>query len=95
MQARPSAAALASLQTSENAIKEHVQANGHSSSSSTSDLHSSLPLVGVAIDESPWDVIVAVRQGNIIATAFHPEFTNDLRWHSYFVDIIESSSHES
>ena len=26
-------------------------------------------------------VIVAVRQGSLLATAFHPELTNDLRWH--------------
>jgi len=25
-------------------------------------------------------VIVAVRQGNILATAFHPELTADTRW---------------
>ncbi|GAU13970.1 hypothetical protein TSUD_262970 [Trifolium subterraneum] len=30
-------------------------------------------------------VIVAVRQGNILATAFHPELTADTRWHSYFL----------
>ena len=28
------------------------------------------------------EVIVAVRQGNILATAFHPELTDDLRWHA-------------
>ncbi|KAK7283987.1 hypothetical protein RIF29_13738 [Crotalaria pallida] len=30
-------------------------------------------------------VIVAVRQGNILGTAFHPELTADNRWHSYFL----------
>ncbi|KAK6926801.1 Pyridoxal 5'-phosphate synthase subunit PdxT/SNO [Dillenia turbinata] len=30
-------------------------------------------------------VIVAVRQGNLLATAFHPELTADSRWHSYFL----------
>lgn len=34
--------------------------------------------------------IVAARQGNIVATAFHPELTDDPRLHSYFVDIIDS-----
>ena len=28
-----------------------------------------------------YNVIVAVRQENIFATAFHPELTDDLRWH--------------
>jgi len=34
---------------------------------------------------------VAVRQGNVIATSFHPELTDDARFHSYFVDLVRSS----
>ena len=33
--------------------------------------------------------IVAARQGQLLATSFHPELTNDLRLHSYFCDIVE------
>ncbi len=33
-------------------------------------------------------VIVAVRQGPILATAFHPELTLDTRWHALFVEIV-------
>ena len=33
-------------------------------------------------------VIAAVRKGPILATAFHPELTDDLRWHRYFVEIV-------
>jgi len=32
--------------------------------------------------------IVAARQGKLLASAFHPELTNDLRFHQYFLDII-------
>ena len=32
--------------------------------------------------------IVAVRQDNILAAAFHPELTDDLRLHQYFLDIV-------
>jgi len=32
--------------------------------------------------------IVAVRQGKLLALAFHPELTDDLRFHQYFLDII-------
>jgi 5'-phosphate synthase pdxT subunit len=32
--------------------------------------------------------IVAVRQKKILALAFHPELTDDLRFHQYFLDII-------
>ncbi|OBK20471.1 glutamine amidotransferase subunit PdxT [Mycobacterium asiaticum] len=32
--------------------------------------------------------IVAVRQGNVLATAFHPEVTGDRRVHRLFVDMV-------
>lgn len=38
------------------------------------------------------DRIVAVRQGNLLATSFHPELTGDLRVHAYFVDMIRTAS---
>ncbi|MFQ6122799.1 MAG: pyridoxal 5'-phosphate synthase glutaminase subunit PdxT [Dehalococcoidales bacterium] len=31
---------------------------------------------------------VAARQGKLLATAFHPELTDDLRFHQYFLDIV-------
>ena len=35
--------------------------------------------------------IVAVRQGNLLATSFHPEVTGDLRVHQYFVDLARQA----
>lgn len=35
------------------------------------------------------NTIVAVKQGKMLATAFHPELTDDLRFHQYFLDIIK------
>lgn len=35
---------------------------------------------------------VAVQQGNLLATAFHPELTRDSRVHQYFVGLAESHS---
>jgi len=32
--------------------------------------------------------IVAARQGRLLALAFHPELTDDLRVHQYFLDIV-------
>jgi 5'-phosphate synthase pdxT subunit len=32
--------------------------------------------------------IVAVQQGSLLATSFHPEITDDLRIHQYFVDRV-------
>ncbi|AVT40387.1 pyridoxal 5'-phosphate synthase glutaminase subunit PdxT [Plantactinospora sp. BB1] len=36
--------------------------------------------------------IVAVRQGNLLATSFHPELTGDARLHRYFVDLVSSAT---
>ena len=35
--------------------------------------------------------IVAVRQGHLLATAFHPELTGDLRVHRYFVEMVRQA----
>jgi pyridoxal 5'-phosphate synthase pdxT subunit len=35
---------------------------------------------------------VAVRQGRVLATAFHPEMTGDRRIHRLFVDIVKGQS---
>ncbi|KAL5483742.1 hypothetical protein EMCRGX_G020153 [Ephydatia muelleri] len=34
--------------------------------------------------------VVAVQQGHIMATTFHPELTNDSRWHRYFISLVSS-----
>jgi 5'-phosphate synthase pdxT subunit len=40
--------------------------------------------------------IVAIRQDWLVACAFHPEFTNDLRFHSYFLNMVSQKlSHKS
>jgi 5'-phosphate synthase pdxT subunit len=39
-------------------------------------------------DKSP----VAVRQNNIIGTTFHPELTDDYRYHEYFLSMLEGSN---
>jgi 5'-phosphate synthase pdxT subunit len=33
--------------------------------------------------------IVAAREGHLIATSFHPELTDDQRFHRYFLDLVE------
>ena len=37
------------------------------------------------------DKIVAVKQGNMLATAFHPELTEDLRLHKKFIELSLTS----
>ena len=35
--------------------------------------------------------IVAVKQGNILATSFHPELTTDISMHKYFVKLVQQN----
>ena len=38
------------------------------------------------------DVIVAARQGNLLVTSFHPELSNDDRFHRYFLKMAEGKT---
>lgn len=38
---------------------------------------------------------VAAREGNVLATAFHPELTTDLRLHKYFLSMVDGISRAS
>lgn len=40
-------------------------------------------------------VPVAVRQGNVLASSFHPELTEDPRFHAYFLRMAKERSHSS
>jgi pyridoxal 5'-phosphate synthase pdxT subunit len=39
-------------------------------------------------------VVVAARQKNLLVCAFHPELSNDLRFHDYFIQMIEHNDCE-
>jgi pyridoxal 5'-phosphate synthase pdxT subunit len=38
--------------------------------------------------------LVFARQGNVLVCAFHPELTDDLRIHQYFIDMIKDSKYD-
>ena len=38
----------------------------------------------------PDGTVVAARQDKLVASAFHPELTSDLRFHRYFLEIVAS-----
>ena len=48
-------------------------------------------LASVKADDGT-DRIVAVRQGNALATSFHPEVTDDRRFHTLLVDMVLEDS---
>jgi 5'-phosphate synthase pdxT subunit len=39
--------------------------------------------------------IVAVRQGNLLATSFHPELTGDTRVHALFVEMVRAARRDA
>ena len=50
------------------------------------------PGVSILGTEQGTGRIVAVRQGQLLATAFHPELTQDRRIHQLFVDIVKDNT---
>jgi 5'-phosphate synthase pdxT subunit len=50
------------------------------------------PGVGILGTEQRTGRIVAVRQGQLLATAFHPELTPDRRIHQLFVNIVKDNT---
>ena len=42
-------------------------------------------------EDTQGEQVVAVRQGNLLATSFHPEIVPDLRIHNYFVEMVKSA----
>lgn len=52
----------------------------------------SVQILGTVPDGPAQGRIVAVRQGDVLATSFHPEVTGDRRVHEYFVDMVRSAT---
>jgi 5'-phosphate synthase pdxT subunit len=50
------------------------------------------PGVEILGTDSRADRIVAVRQGSLLATSFHPELTPDTRIHELFIDIVKGNT---
>ena len=51
----------------------------------------SIMLPGAADGSNAREVISAVQKGNLLCTAFHPELTQDYRWHEYFRNMVVAS----
>lgn len=68
--------------------------SGNSSTSDEEICHDHQTLItlpGAADGTSARKVICAVRKGDVLCTAFHPELTSDYRWHSFFIEIVKES----
>jgi 5'-phosphate synthase pdxT subunit len=47
------------------------------------------------VEKDDQEVIVAAQQGNLLVTSFHPELSNDDRFHRYFVKMAESKTRQA
>ena len=50
------------------------------------------PPAAPPVVEFPDKVVVAVQQGNLLATSFHPELGSDTRWHRHFVAVVQAAA---
>jgi pyridoxal 5'-phosphate synthase pdxT subunit len=48
-------------------------------------------LPGASDGSNAREVICAVSKGTLLCTAFHPELTDDHRWHQYFVHMVQDA----
>uniref|UniRef100_A0A7S2KRD6 glutaminase n=1 Tax=Leptocylindrus danicus TaxID=163516 RepID=A0A7S2KRD6_9STRA len=55
----------------------------------------SIVLPGAADGSEAREVICSVRKDNLLCTAFHPEITQDYRWHSYFLGMVKDAATSS
>jgi 5'-phosphate synthase pdxT subunit len=55
----------------------------------TDDAEWRIELPGAADGSNAREVICAVQRNNLLCTAFHPELTDDYRWHKYFVKMVQ------
>ena len=68
--------------------EEKKEMNG---SEKNSEGETTIELPGAADGSNAREVICAVQKNNILCTAFHPELTNDIRWHQYFAKMVQES----
>lgn len=77
--------------SSEQEEKKQDMVAGSSSNSNedSDDGKNVITLPGAADGTNAREVICAVRKDNLLCTAFHPELTDDHRWHEYFARMVE------
>ena len=70
-------------------VKSPVE--GEEEKKETLAAETTIELPGAADGSNAREVICAVRNENVLCTAFHPELTSDYRWHRYFAKMVEDS----
>jgi len=74
----------------ENGIK-YMDVKKEEKKDASADEMGILQLPGAADGTNAREVICAARKNNMLITAFHPEITDDYRWHKYFGQMVKES----
>ncbi|KAL3911758.1 MAG: hypothetical protein SGILL_007157 [Bacillariaceae sp.] len=70
-------------------VKQHPSLTEEKKDTNVADSEErKIELPGAADGSNARDVICAVQRNNLLCTAFHPELTNDHRWHQYFAGMV-------
>jgi 5'-phosphate synthase pdxT subunit len=69
-------------------VKRSDESEEEKKDGSADDASRVIVLPGAADGTNAREVICAARKGNILCTAFHPELTDDYRWHDYFLRMV-------
>ena len=76
------------MQAKEQVTKHLEKINGLQSNPTIAWVEETGPEVEIIGAEPAAGRIVAVRQGPLLATAFHPELAGDVRVHRHFADMV-------
>lgn len=74
--------------TSSSGVRANEKANENNDTPAKELEIEKIELPGAADGTNAREVICAARKDKILITAFHPELTNDYRWHSYFYQMV-------
>jgi 5'-phosphate synthase pdxT subunit len=72
-------------------VKQHSSEDEKKETSVADSEERKIELPGAADGSNAREVICAVQRDNLLCTAFHPELTNDYRWHQYFAGMVRES----
>jgi 5'-phosphate synthase pdxT subunit len=88
----PGVEVLAELELTDEQVEAALRSRAAGSGNSGGGSGPAAAAADAAAPSIPRRVAVAVRQGNLLATSFHPELTDDSRWHALFAESARESA---
>jgi 5'-phosphate synthase pdxT subunit len=79
------------LERTDSQLKHKAVVKAQNEQKEKNSNNDTIELPGAADGSNAREVICAVQKNNLLCTAFHPELTNDYRWHQYFAKMVKDS----